>query len=239
MKPRSLASSHTGRRGHDVRHASSTSAYGRGSQPIHSSRSRTKLSTLSDPGMWVISSRRLSSAHYSRYDSGDMNARRPLQAASRRRGGVRGRARRGCRQKLGKRPTAGSRVPLSPVAAKGADAAQDRGAVLVLGKRCSPPRNGFNQGAVCGQMRSVAPACAAGNHAAAAIWPGWRPDSNRRSGVGAAGFEPADLRDPNAALYQTELRPVGASMAAATMHGACRNADAARAWATSLPRLRL
>ena len=25
--------------------------------------------------------------------------------------------------------------------------------------------------------------------------------------IGAAGFEPADLRDPNAALYQTELRP--------------------------------
>jgi hypothetical protein len=27
--------------------------------------------------------------------------------------------------------------------------------------------------------------------------------------VGAAGFEPANLRDPNAALYQTELRPGG------------------------------
>src|SRR5713101_2304860 len=45
MKPRSLASSHTGRRGQDVRQASITSAYGRGLGPIHSSRLRIKAST--------------------------------------------------------------------------------------------------------------------------------------------------------------------------------------------------
>jgi hypothetical protein len=59
-------------------------------------------------------------------------------------------------------------------------------------------------------------------HLAAAGDQSGRPESNRPSGVGAAGFEPANLRDPNAALYQTELRPgVAASMAAATTHGAC------------------
>jgi hypothetical protein len=47
MKPRSFASSHTGSRGHDVRQASSTSAYGRGFGPIHSRRSRTRLSRAS------------------------------------------------------------------------------------------------------------------------------------------------------------------------------------------------
>jgi hypothetical protein len=47
MKPRALASSHTGRRGQDVRQASSTSAYGLGRWPIHSSRSRIKGSTVS------------------------------------------------------------------------------------------------------------------------------------------------------------------------------------------------
>jgi hypothetical protein len=47
MKPRSFASSHTGSRGHEVRHASSTSAYGRGLGPIHSRRSRIRLSTVS------------------------------------------------------------------------------------------------------------------------------------------------------------------------------------------------
>jgi hypothetical protein len=47
MKPRSFASSHTGSRGHDVRQASSTSAYGRGFGPIHSRRSRIRLSTAS------------------------------------------------------------------------------------------------------------------------------------------------------------------------------------------------
>jgi hypothetical protein len=50
MKPRSFASSHTGRRGHDVRHASITSAYGRGAGPIQSRRSRIRLSTLSGMG---------------------------------------------------------------------------------------------------------------------------------------------------------------------------------------------
>jgi hypothetical protein len=45
MKPRALASSHTGSRGHDVRHASSTSAVGRGVGPIHSSKSVTRAST--------------------------------------------------------------------------------------------------------------------------------------------------------------------------------------------------
>ena len=47
MKPRSLASSQTGRRGHDVRHASRTSTYGRGPGPNHSRRSSTRSSTLS------------------------------------------------------------------------------------------------------------------------------------------------------------------------------------------------
>jgi len=47
-KPRSLASSHTVRRGHDVRQASMTSAYGRASGPIHSRRSRTRAPTVSD-----------------------------------------------------------------------------------------------------------------------------------------------------------------------------------------------
>jgi hypothetical protein len=47
MKPRSFASSHTGSRGHEVRHASSTSPYGRGLGPIHSRRSRIRLSTVS------------------------------------------------------------------------------------------------------------------------------------------------------------------------------------------------
>jgi hypothetical protein len=47
MNPRALASSHTGSRGHEVRHASITSAYGRWSGPIHESRSRIKLSTVS------------------------------------------------------------------------------------------------------------------------------------------------------------------------------------------------
>jgi hypothetical protein len=55
--------------------------------------------------------------------------------------------------------------------------------------------------------------------------------------VGVAGFEPANLRDPNAALYQTELHPGGASMAA-TMGGACPTTAAARAWATCSPRSR-
>src|SRR5262245_30928902 len=48
MKPCSLASSHTGRRGQDVRHASMTSAYGRGFGPSHSSRSRIRASTTFD-----------------------------------------------------------------------------------------------------------------------------------------------------------------------------------------------
>ena len=47
MKPRSFASSHTGSRGHEVRNASSTSAYARGLGPIHSRRSRIRLSTMS------------------------------------------------------------------------------------------------------------------------------------------------------------------------------------------------
>ena len=47
MKPRSFASSHTGSRGHEVRHASSTSAYARGLGPIHSRRSTIRLSTVS------------------------------------------------------------------------------------------------------------------------------------------------------------------------------------------------
>jgi hypothetical protein len=47
-KPRSLASSHTGKRGHDVRQASSTSGYGREPGPIHSRRSRIRDSTVSD-----------------------------------------------------------------------------------------------------------------------------------------------------------------------------------------------
>ena len=47
MKPRLFASSHTGRRGHEVRHASSTSAYARGLGPIHSRSSRIRLSTVS------------------------------------------------------------------------------------------------------------------------------------------------------------------------------------------------
>jgi hypothetical protein len=220
MKPRSLASSHTGRRGHDVRHASSTSAYGPGSQPIHSSRSRTKLSTLSDPGMWVTSSRRLSSAHYSRYDSGDMNARRPLQAASRRRGGVRERARRGCRQKLGKPPTAGSRVSLSPgngvhplaVASTKAPCAVK---CVASRRRVRPettPQRRF--GRVGGRIRTGDPESG-------------RPDSNRRTSA-------TQTRRSTRLSYA----PVGASMAAATMHGACRIVDAARAWAISLPRLR-
>ena len=46
--PRELASSQTGSRGQDVRQASSTSAYGRGSAPIHSRRSTTNASTGSD-----------------------------------------------------------------------------------------------------------------------------------------------------------------------------------------------
>ena len=50
MNPRSVASSQTGRRGHDVRHASMVSAYGRWPGPIHSSRSRIRLSTVSDTG---------------------------------------------------------------------------------------------------------------------------------------------------------------------------------------------
>src|SRR6516164_7772556 len=45
MRPRSLASSQTGRRGHDVRQASMTSRYGLPSGPIHSSRSRVRAST--------------------------------------------------------------------------------------------------------------------------------------------------------------------------------------------------
>jgi len=45
MNPRALASSQTGRRGHDVRHASMTSAYGRCCGPIHSSRSRIRASS--------------------------------------------------------------------------------------------------------------------------------------------------------------------------------------------------
>src|SRR6185369_3780412 len=48
MKPRWLASSQTGRRGHEVRHASRTSAYGRGPGPIHSRRSRINGSIGSD-----------------------------------------------------------------------------------------------------------------------------------------------------------------------------------------------
>jgi hypothetical protein len=55
MKPRSVASSHTGKRGHDVRHASSTSAYGRGLGPIHSRRSRIKVSTVPDGWTGVVS----------------------------------------------------------------------------------------------------------------------------------------------------------------------------------------
>jgi hypothetical protein len=47
MKPRSFASSQTGSRGHEVRHASSTSAYARGLGPIHSRRSRIRLSMVS------------------------------------------------------------------------------------------------------------------------------------------------------------------------------------------------
>src|SRR2546430_13585016 len=47
MNPRSVASSQTGKRGQDVRHASSTSAYGRGLGPIHSSRSMIRVSTVS------------------------------------------------------------------------------------------------------------------------------------------------------------------------------------------------
>src|SRR5262245_1684169 len=50
MKPLALASSHTGRRGHDVRHASMTSAYGLGCGPIHLSRSSISASTGSDIG---------------------------------------------------------------------------------------------------------------------------------------------------------------------------------------------
>jgi hypothetical protein len=54
-----------------------------------------------------------------------------------------------------------------------------------------------------------------------------RPDSNRRTSA-------TQTRRSTRLSYA----PVGASMAAATMHGACRIVDAARAWAISLPRLR-
>jgi hypothetical protein len=52
MNPRSFASSQTGSRGHDVRHASITSAYGRALGPIHSRRSRIRLSTVSATGIY-------------------------------------------------------------------------------------------------------------------------------------------------------------------------------------------
>lgn len=48
MKPRSIASSQTGRRGQEVRHASITSEYGLDPDPIHSSRSSIRASTGSD-----------------------------------------------------------------------------------------------------------------------------------------------------------------------------------------------
>src|SRR5262245_61925504 len=48
MNPRSFASSHTGNRGQEVRQASRTSAYGRDSAPIHSSKSTISASTGSD-----------------------------------------------------------------------------------------------------------------------------------------------------------------------------------------------
>src|ERR1051326_1153063 len=48
MNPRSLASSQTGRRGQEVRHASITSKYGFDSAPIHSSKSSIRASTGSD-----------------------------------------------------------------------------------------------------------------------------------------------------------------------------------------------
>src|SRR6476659_6194626 len=56
MKPRSVASSHTGRRGQDVRHASITSLYGRVFGPIHSSRSRISESTVSDIFVYLSTS---------------------------------------------------------------------------------------------------------------------------------------------------------------------------------------
>src|SRR5687767_9655968 len=54
MKPRSVASSQTGRRGHEVRHASIVSRYGRSPGPIHSRRSRIRLSTVSDTAIGLL-----------------------------------------------------------------------------------------------------------------------------------------------------------------------------------------
>ena len=59
MKPRSVASSQTGSRGHDVRQASMVSAYGRWPGPIHSSRSRIRLSTVCDTRRCSLATARL------------------------------------------------------------------------------------------------------------------------------------------------------------------------------------
>ena len=63
--------------------------------------------------------------------------------------------------------------------------------------------------------------------------PATRRPISRRPGVGAIGFEPTDLRDPNAALYQTELRPDRASMAAG------RRYDSRRPWRTPTTHLKV
>ena len=56
MKPRSVASSQTGSRGQEVRQASITSAYARGFGPIHSRRSKMRLSTVSSTSATTIRS---------------------------------------------------------------------------------------------------------------------------------------------------------------------------------------
>jgi hypothetical protein len=72
--PRSFASSHTGNRGHEVRHASSTSEYGRGLEPSHSRRSRMRLSTVSvidvNHGTFVSAIEALSTRYSRRKDGG-------------------------------------------------------------------------------------------------------------------------------------------------------------------------
>jgi hypothetical protein len=83
MNPRSLASSQTGRLGHEVRHDSITSAYGRGSGPIHSRRSRIRASTVSDAGaLWIEAGRSIVASFLTLNGRAGCAQRRPSQAST-------------------------------------------------------------------------------------------------------------------------------------------------------------